>query len=139
MDEPTSVNMVIVRSLLFANGTAYDLVATKNYIHHLWDRQEVEFERYEEILDALNFIRHEPTIPDFIINPFTGVLWLTPMWFAEFGMEDTLLLERSDSSLISFSTSDDEFAGSDEDPIDSDDEEAMIVMFQLNRDIEDGL
>ncbi len=90
--------MPIERRLLFENGTAYDIVATKCYIIRMYHegstlrRNENMPERYmSQIWRALDDIQYCDMVHEYIMHPFNGVLWPLDLWMAEFGVVDHAL------------------------------------------------
>lgn len=87
--------MAIQRALFFANGTAYDIEATIARITAMYenrDANEIWWDAaYDSIISNLVDIRYNVTPDEFIVNPYTGTMTLTDMWFGEFGVIDNTI------------------------------------------------
>ena len=81
--------MAIERSLFFYDGTAYDITATQNYIHRMFERHR-EFHRFtfDAIISSLSDCRFDVSQPGFIPDPITGTLIESGIWFEIYGIED---------------------------------------------------
>jgi len=92
--------MPIERRLLFENGTAYDLVATKLYILRLYQQDDPAFpqHRMAHIWKALDDMQYVDIIHDFIEEPYTGVLCPLDVWMHEYGCVDHTLAMLDDGN-----------------------------------------
>lgn len=115
--------MPIERRLLFENGTAYDIVATKYHVIRLWDPNDPKFpERYlSQIFKALDDMQWCDMVHEYIINPYDGILWPLDIWMAEYGCIDhamDLLDNGNDAATIGTFDSEDLTIGDENNPID---------------------
>ncbi len=135
--------MPIERRLHFANGTAYDLIATSVWMYRLHDNSPTVFPRYrlECILSALSDMRWNAIIPEFLDDPTTGMLVSRDIWFREHGFEDETLADdpRDDGtwSIGTFSIEDLDLNPFEE-AITAEEEDELTVTVDLLYDIANG-
>ena len=100
------------RTLYFANGTAYDIVATIGVIHH-WKlvKDEATFPtyRYESIISALHDLQYlvNSQHDDFIDDVIGDSLVLLDVWFANYGVIDAMLQDEITCSTMSLTDHED--------------------------------
>lgn len=117
--------MPIQRSIYFANGDAYCIHDTINYIYTLKDRLELfHFDHVIADLFDMKFLSAVgPSDP--MIDIFNGQTIRRDVWFLRYGVRDTTF-EYFDGSVETFPTGDIELTHPNEEAIDSDDEEALV-------------
>ncbi len=94
---------MIERSLYFHDDTAFDITATQNHIHRLFEthRSFHQF-TFDAIIRALSDCRFDLRHPLFIPDPFTGGDIETGTWFDIYGIEDERVVwaEQKENHLI---------------------------------------
>jgi hypothetical protein len=126
--------MAIERNLIFANGNAYDIAATAQYIRDVYNRFNNENifpeSRLAECIAVLEDMRFlvEIDADEMMPDIYTGVLTVWPLWMRDHGVFDhrlsDLLLDAASIETISIS---DDPAWDDEQDIDSEEEAEMII------------
>ena len=133
--------MAIMRDIIVAGSKCYNLTETIGYIHELKDRcEEGEFPQwtYENILAVLIDLKYlvEYDLDDFIPNPYTGVLFPLDLWLREFGIEDqTILYFSGDTSVGTFSITDENFTLDEEECISPEEEEELVLRARALADL----
>ena len=127
--------MAIERNTIFANGTAYDINATEQYILQLWQDYPDHINNHAVAMSlaALSDFRFMVEVdPDeMMYDLYTDLIMHMDFWFIAFGVESEIISIRDDldddDTLPTISISDDPAWDDDEEYIDSEEEGEMII------------
>ena len=134
------INMALQRSNFFANGVAYDIPSTIQYlveIFHTYEADSMEYELYEEIFSRISdaqFVTeldYNTLIPDC----FSGTYIHFDTWLLRYGVEDHIMMDLDliddNTTIGTFDLSDDiELEG--EECITAEEEDDIIIFHNMD-------
>ena len=130
--------MAIARELLFANGKAYKITATMTNCIELHRESPVLFPRHDlsSVVSVLMDMKYliEVDYDVMLPAPYTGTLTCLDIWLNTWGVEDTTMQDLDESTIGTYSVTDNDFTLSDDECIEDDEEDDMVYGLRILQD-----